>query len=120
MERLGSGQLLITGDVVGERVIDTADLDARAHVLRKVPYVTRRCRETHDVCGVPLHEVLTEMPARLDRRHKMAHLNIVVLAMSEDGYQVVLSLAEIEPEFGGAVRCWPPATTARCSRGRPW
>lgn len=98
--RLGPGQVLITGDVVTERVFDTAELDARAHVRREVPYVTRRCRQTHQVCGVPLHEVLTETPTRLDPRHKMAHLNIVVLATSEDGYQVALSLAEIEPEFG--------------------
>lgn len=48
----------------------------------------------------PLHEVLAEARPRLDERHKMGHLNIVVLALSEDGYQVVLSLAVIDPNFG--------------------
>ncbi|MFI5586092.1 hypothetical protein ACIA5G_13720 [Amycolatopsis sp. NPDC051758] len=30
----------------------------------------------------------------------MSGLTVVVLAVSEDGFQVVLSLAEIDPEFG--------------------
>ncbi|MBB5158426.1 molybdopterin-binding protein [Saccharopolyspora phatthalungensis] len=97
---LGPGQVLVTGDVVRDRVLDTAKLDARAHAQRQVHYVTRRRRETHVVQGVPLHEVLAEMPPRLDERHKMGQLNIIVLALSEDGFQVVLSLAEIDPEFG--------------------
>lgn len=97
---LGRRQLLITGDVVAERVLDTADLDARASAEREVAYVTRRRREVHRVRGVPLYEVLAEIPPRLDERHKMGQLNVVVLALSEDGFQVVLSLAEIDPEFG--------------------
>ncbi|WP_237710476.1 molybdopterin-binding protein [Saccharopolyspora spinosa] len=96
----GPGQVLITGDVVRDRVLDTADLDARAHIRQEVRYVTRRRRELHSVQGIPLHEVLTEMPPQLDGRHKMGQLNVIVLALSEDGFQVVLSLAEIDPEFG--------------------
>lgn len=97
---LGPGQVLITGDVADERVIDTADLDARAGAPHEVRYATRRCRETHLVQGVPLHDVLAEACPRFDGRLKMGRLNVVVLALSEDGYQVVLSLAEIDPEFG--------------------
>ncbi|MFD2415985.1 molybdopterin-binding protein [Amycolatopsis pigmentata] len=94
------GQILITGDVAGEGVVRTAELDARAHALREIRYVTRRSREVHYACGVPLHEVLAEARPRLDERHKMGQLNVVVVAVSADGYQVVLSLAEIDPEFG--------------------
>ncbi|MCI2421050.1 hypothetical protein MOQ72_26755 [Saccharopolyspora sp. K220] len=36
----------------------------------------------------------------MDQRHKMGQLNVIVLALSEDRFQVVLSLAEIDPEFG--------------------
>lgn len=93
-------QVLITGDVVGERLIHTRDLDARASASRDVEYVTRRIREVHRVRGVPLHEVLSELEPHWDRRHKMGRLNVVVVAMSQDGFQVVLSLAEIDPEFG--------------------
>ncbi|MEU6128448.1 molybdopterin-binding protein [Saccharopolyspora sp. NPDC047091] len=94
------GQLLITGDVGDDLVLDTAELDARATVQRQVHYRTRRCDQVHLVRGVPLHEVLVEAAPRLDGRHKMGLLNVVVLATSEDGFQVVLSLAEVDPEFG--------------------
>lgn len=97
---VGRGQLLVTGDAVAERVLDTADLDARACAVQEVRYVTRKCSEVHRVQGVPLYEVLAEIPPRLDERHKMGQLNAIVLALSEDGFQVVLSLAEIDPEFG--------------------
>jgi len=97
---LGPGQVLITGDVAGDRVLSTVELDARAHALQEVPYVTRRCREVHQVRGVPLHEIIAETSPRWDARHKMGQLNSVVVAGSEDGFQVVLSMAEIDPEFG--------------------
>jgi hypothetical protein len=97
---LRPGQVLITGDVVCDRVLDTAELDARAHTQQQVHYVTRRRREVHRVHGVPLHDVLAEASPLLDGRHKMGQLNVIVLALSEDGFQVVLSLAEIDPEFG--------------------
>jgi len=94
------GQILITGDVAVERVLDTAELHARAGTIHEVRYATRRCCEMHLVQGVPLHEVLAETCPLLDKRHKMGRLNVIVLVMSEDGYQVVRSLAEIDPEFG--------------------
>ena len=97
---LGPGQVLITGDVVQDRLLDTRELDDRASASRDVDYVTRRIREVHRVRGVPLHEVLSEREPRWDRRHKMGRLNVVVVATSEDGFQVVLSLAEVDPEFG--------------------
>jgi hypothetical protein len=97
---LRPGQILITGEVADDRVISTAELDARAGAPEQVRYVTRSVCETHLVQGVPLHTVLAEICPRLDQRHKMGHLNVVILALSDDGYQVVLSLAEIDPEFG--------------------
>ncbi|SFS52185.1 hypothetical protein SAMN05660874_01484 [Saccharopolyspora flava] len=97
---LEPGQVLITGDVAGDKLIDTRDLDARAGAPLDVDYVTRRFREVHRVRGVLLHEVLSELEPHWDRRHKMGRLNVVVVALSEDGFQVVLSLAEIDPEFG--------------------
>jgi hypothetical protein len=93
-------EVLVTGDIGRERVITTADLHAHAREPVDVPYVTTRYREVHHVQGVPLHDVLARVELRLDERCKMDHLNFVVLAFSEDGYRVVLSWAEIDPEFG--------------------
>jgi hypothetical protein len=87
-------------DIGRERVITTADLHAHAREPVDVTYVTTRYREVHHVQGVPLHDVLARVELRLDERCKMDHLNFVVLAFSEDGYRVVLSWAEIDPEFG--------------------
>ncbi|WP_406692536.1 molybdopterin-binding protein [Saccharopolyspora sp. ID03-671] len=99
---LEPGQVLVTGDVADDKLIDTRDLDARAGEPLDVDYATRRIREVHRVRGVPLHEVLSELEPRWDRRHKMGRLNVVIVAISEDGFQVVLSLAEIDPEFGAS------------------
>lgn len=99
-KHLGPDQVLITGDVVQDRLLDTRELDACATASQDVDYVTRRIREVHRVRGVALHEVLSELEPHWDRRHKMGRLNVVVVATSEDGFQVVLSLAEVDPEFG--------------------
>ncbi|MBB2936752.1 hypothetical protein FHX82_003816 [Amycolatopsis bartoniae] len=97
---LGPAQVLITGAVAAERVLETAELAARARERYEVPYVTRRRREVHHVYAVPLYDVLAEAGFDVDARHKRGLLNVVVVANSEDGYQVALSLAEIDPEFG--------------------
>lgn len=97
---LRADQVLITGDVVSDRLVDTTELDARARAPQEIEYTTRFFHDVHRVQGVPLHEVLTETAIRPDPRHKMGVLNIVVLAVSEDGYQVALSWAEIDPDFG--------------------
>jgi hypothetical protein len=93
-------QVLITGDVAAELLVATADLDARAQAPREIRYTTRYFTALHRVQGVPLHEVLAAAVINTDARHKMGELNMVVLAVSEDGYQVVLSWAEIDPDFG--------------------
>lgn len=97
---LGPAQLLLTGAVGAERVLETAELAERARTRYEVPYVTRLRREVHQVYAVPLYEVLAEAGFEVDVRHKRGRLNVVVVANSEDGYQVALSLAEIDPEFG--------------------
>lgn len=93
-------QVLITGDVVSDRLVDVAELDARARPPQDIQYTTRYFHDVHRVQGVPLHEVLTETGIRPDPRHKIGELNRVVLAVSEDGYQVALSWAELDPDFG--------------------
>lgn len=95
-----AGRLLVTGTGCASRLIDVGELRARAQVRLDVEYVTRRKRERHEVHGVHLYDVLAEGPLPLDPRHKMSGLTVVVVAVAEDGFRVVLSLAEIDPEFG--------------------
>lgn len=97
---LHDGQVLITGHISREWVIRTRDLDAHAREPISVRYVTRHSREVHQVQGVPLHHILARVTLCRDAARKMDHLNFVVIAHAEDGYQVVLSWAEVDPEFG--------------------
>ncbi|MEU5697124.1 molybdopterin-binding protein [Actinosynnema sp. NPDC020468] len=98
---LKADELLVTGDIGGDWVIATPDLHAHARDPVDVRYVTNRCDEVHHVQGVPLADLLGRLDLRVEPGHKMDRLNFVVLAHSEDGYRVVLSLAEVDPEFGG-------------------
>ncbi|MFJ7213320.1 molybdopterin-binding protein [Amycolatopsis sp. NPDC098790] len=95
-----AGRVLVTGTGCASRLLDIGDLRARSQVRLDVEYVTRRKRERHEVHGVHLYDVLREGPLPLDPRHKMSGLTVVVVAVAEDGFRVVLSLAEIDPEFG--------------------
>ncbi|PRY35179.1 molybdopterin-binding protein [Umezawaea tangerina] len=98
---LRDDQVLVSGDVGREWVIATPDLHAHAGLPVDVRYVTTRRREVHHVQGVPLHRVLARTSLLVDDRRKMDHLTFVVIARSEDGFQVLLSWAEVDPEFGG-------------------
>ncbi|MFJ1767632.1 molybdopterin-binding protein [Amycolatopsis sp. NPDC088138] len=94
------GGLLVTGTGCASRVIGIGELRERSRIRLDVEYVTRRRHERHEVHGVHLYDVLREGPLPVDTRHKMASLTVVVLAVAEDGFQVALSLAELDPEFG--------------------
>ena len=94
------GEILITGDVRAERVIRTADLRAHAQEPLDVHYVTDHVREIHRVQGVALHKVLRTVVLRVDERCRKDHLSFAVLARSQDGYRVLLSMAEIDPAHG--------------------
>ena len=98
---LGADEVLVSGAVRQEWVITTPDLHAHAGLPVDVHYATTRRREVHHVQGVPLHRVLQRTRLLLDERRKVDHLNFVVQARSEDGFQVLLSWAEVDPEFGG-------------------
>ncbi|MCI2420602.1 molybdopterin-binding protein [Saccharopolyspora sp. K220] len=97
---LRPGEVLVTGDIVQDRTVLTADLHAQAEEAVNVRYITRHVQEVHRVQGVPLHRVLAEVRLRTDDHRKKDHLSFAVVARSEDGYQVVLSWAEIAPDLG--------------------
>ncbi|MGI5500166.1 molybdopterin-binding protein [Lentzea sp. CA-135723] len=97
---LSEDQVLVTGDINDEWVFCTSHLDAHAREPVNVQYRTTRVREVHQVQGVPLHEVLAKVRLRTSGGSKMDKLSFVVVASSADGYRVLLSWAEVDPEFG--------------------
>jgi hypothetical protein len=98
---LRADEFLVTGAVrVPGTVVSTAELDRRARGPERVHYVTRSCDRMDEVRGVALHDLLTGIGLALRDDHKMDHLNVVVLARGQDGYQVTLSWGEVDEEFG--------------------
>ncbi|WP_245821756.1 molybdopterin-binding protein [Lentzea waywayandensis] len=97
---LSEDQVLVTGDIADDWVFRTSHLDAHAREPVNVQYRTTRVREVHQVRGVPLHEVLAKVTLRTSEGSKMDRLSFVVVASSADGYRVLLSWAEVDPEFG--------------------
>jgi hypothetical protein len=98
---LRADEFLVTGAVrVPGTVVSTAELDRRARGPERVHYVTRSCDRMDEVRGVALHDLLTDIGLALRDDHKMDHLNVVVLARGQDGYQVTLSWGEVDEEFG--------------------
>lgn len=92
---------MVTGAVLApDTAVSTADLDRRAAEPCRVHYVTRRCDQVDEVRGVALYDVLSAIGLRSREGRKMDHLTFVVLARGQDGYQVVLSWGEVDPEFG--------------------
>jgi hypothetical protein len=94
-------ELVITGAVATPGTVwCTSALHARACRPLTIDYVTLRRTERHEVRGVTLYEALTIAGLALDPARKMDHLSLAVLAEGADGYGVLVSYAEMHPEFG--------------------
>jgi len=89
--------LSVTGDV-------TSRLSLTAEDLARMPRQTITAKEesgaTVQYEGVWLREILKRAGAPLEAQMKGKALASYVLAKARDGYQVVFSLAELEPDFG--------------------
>jgi hypothetical protein len=88
--------LMVTGAVRAPgRTVSVSDLDSHAHGPMQVHYVTRKCDRVDQV-----HDVLSDIGLAVRAEPEMDHLMFLVLVTGQDGYQVVLSWAELDPEFG--------------------
>lgn len=101
MTPLRSDELVITGEVASPGTVwCTAALHQRATGPFSVNYVTLRCAETHEVRGVTLYETIASAGLARHPERKMDHLSLAVLAEGADGYGVLVSYAEMHPEYG--------------------
>jgi len=82
----------------GETVhLASADFKNRIHVK-----TTDHDGKAHDYEGVSLHDVLAEHGAPAGKDFRGKELADYVLLEASDGYRVILALAEIDPDLGGA------------------
>src|SRR5262249_21667707 len=56
--------------------------------------------EKHSFTGVKLWDVLDKAKLKLDPNHKNDQLRKYAVLTAQDGYEVVISLGEIDPGFG--------------------
>jgi hypothetical protein len=93
--------LTVTGAVRAPgTTVSTSDLDSHAQGPMRVHYVTRTCDRVDQVHGVVVHDLLSTIGLAVRDEPKMDHLLFFVLVSGQDGYQVGLSWAELDPEFG--------------------
>ena len=92
--------LVLTNDATNQAVIlKPADIKAMEHVTVTVHNAHANADQTYS--GVPLAALLAKLNAPLgDQLHGKA-MRTGVVARGSDGYEVLLSLAEVDPAFHG-------------------
>jgi DMSO/TMAO reductase YedYZ molybdopterin-dependent catalytic subunit len=92
----------IGGEVANPGRWTVADLQALPAESVDVTYITDAGDEVqHHYTGVRFWDLLQEAQPLLDPDQRVASLLGYVVLTAKDGYVVVLSLGEIDPEFGG-------------------
>jgi len=92
------GSLVLTADPSHAPVVlSPADFHALPHITVTVHNSHTNADETYS--GVPLATLLEKVNAPLGKELHGGAMTSFVVATGSDGYSVVLSLAEIDPEF---------------------
>jgi DMSO/TMAO reductase YedYZ molybdopterin-dependent catalytic subunit len=90
----------ISGAVAKPLTLTPATLAAEPQVALHIAFQTGHGDEAFDYAGVPLWAVLQQAGV-VDGPAKGGHLRHGILVTGADGYGVLLSMGEIDPEFAG-------------------
>lgn len=91
-------QVAVSGTVSKPLTLTVADLAADPQVTIHVSFNTSHGVETADYAGVPLWAVL-QRAGVVDGAAKGGHLRHGILVTGADGYGVLLSIGEVDPDF---------------------
>lgn len=94
----GWAQVAVTGTVTKPLTLSAADLAADPLVTLHISFSTGHGTETADYAGVPLWTVL-QRAGLVDSAAKGGHLRHGILVTGADGYGVLLSIGELDPDF---------------------
>lgn len=94
-----SAQVAVTGAVSTPLTLSVADLVTYPLVPLHVSFNTSHGVETADYAGVPLWIVLQQAGV-VDGTAKGGHLRHGILVTGADGYGALLSIGELDPDFG--------------------
>jgi hypothetical protein len=92
----GSGTLTVSGDIPSTLTLKAEDL---AKMPRETVSVPDQDGTKAEYEGVLLREILKRAGAPLGRDLRGKSLASYVVAKAQDGYQVVFTLAEVDPEY---------------------
>jgi DMSO/TMAO reductase YedYZ molybdopterin-dependent catalytic subunit len=91
-------KLVVTGDVPAPITLTAADLAAMPRESVEMPDPDGG-KTTYE--GVPLQEILKKAGIPFGRQMRGKDLAGYVLASAHDGYEIVFSLGELDPDLGG-------------------
>lgn len=90
----------LTGLVENPGELTVADLQGMTPQTVDVTFQAAGKEEKHTFTGVKLWDVLDKAKLQLDPKRKNDQLRKYVVLTAQDGYDVVISLGEIDPGFG--------------------
>jgi hypothetical protein len=94
-----SSRFTLTGEVSNPTTYDKVRLGRLPHSIMNVTFLTKNGSESASFRGVPLWNLLVTAGIKSDRTRRGRFQFVEVTAT--DCYQVVLALAELDPNFGG-------------------
>ena len=80
--------------------VSIADLQQMPHETVDVTFESGSGTETHTYTGVRLYDALDQLGLAIDPQARNPLLTMYVVITASDGYQLVLSGGEIDPNFG--------------------
>ncbi len=92
---------VLTGEVETSKTFDLKELEQYAPTKLEVVFGTGKGLESGDFTGVLLWDLLKDVGIVVDPTRKNDLLRKHLVVTASDGYQTVLSLGEIVPDFGG-------------------
>lgn len=95
-----AGSIEILGAVATPGAVSVADLQALPAQTVEVDFQSGKGDQHHAYTGVLLWDVLSQAGIATDEEIKNDILRFYALVTANDGYQVVISLGEIDPQFG--------------------
>lgn len=98
----GAATIEFIGLVTNPGPISVADLQQLGSETVSVTYESGGKPEDHDFTGVRLYDVLEQVGLAIDPEARNPLLTHYLVVTANDGYQVVISGGEIDPNFGNA------------------
>lgn len=97
-----AGSVAFSGLLDQAGPITVADLATHPAETVDVTYQTKKGDESHSFTGTRLWDLLDGMGIQLPADAKNGQLQLVVKVSASDGYVAVISLGEIDPDFGAS------------------